>query len=324
MQRKGAGRGRGGDRDDDERDVDAVLDELYVTRPSEFVARREERAVAARTAGRAEDARRIHAARRPTTAAWAANLLLRSAPEESRQFLELGRELRDAYRTLDASGLRELSAQRRRVVSALSREAARLARDAGLRLSAAVQQEVESTLQAVLADSEAADHWATGRLEGALTPPSDFPPGTGRVAGAKPKTHLEPAAGTGAPPRPAQRQTKDELAERRRKRKEELAQARKAAEAAERRLRETRAEHEDAEASLQQVRDRHTEAEQEVAAAERQLEETREALEHVAREQHEAEERQRSAADALARAERDARRAAKEAERLSGSRPRQA
>ncbi|MDG9715484.1 hypothetical protein [Streptomyces sp. DH24] len=310
MQRKGAGRGRGG-----ERDVEAVLDELYVTRPSEFVARREERAVAARTAGRAEDARRIRAARRPTTAAWAANLLLRSAPEESRQFLELGRELREAYRTLDAAGLKELSAQRRRVVSALSREAAGLARDAGLRLSAAVQQEVEATLQAVLTDPEAADRWATGRLEGALTPPSHFPAGTGPVK----RTRTGPAPAEAAP-RPAQRRTKDELAERRRRRQEELTRARKAAEAAERQLGDRRSDLADAEESLRRARDRHDEAEQRVAAAERHLEEAREELERVGRERHEAGKRQRSAADALARAEREAREAAKEAERLAGPR----
>jgi hypothetical protein len=313
MQAKGTGRGRGG-----EWDVEAVLDELYVTRPSEFVARREELALTARTAGRAEDARRIHAARRPTTAAWAANLLLRSAPEESRQFLELGRKLREAYGTLDASGLKDLSAQRRRVVSALSREAAGLAREAGLRLSAAVQQEVESTLQAVLADPGAADRWATGRLAGALTPPSDFPSGAG--AGAVTKGRSGPAPAEAAP-RSARRGTKDELAERRRRQQEELARARAAAEAAEtaeRHLRDRRAEHADAEESLRQARDRHDEAGQRVAVVERQLDEAREEFERIGRERNEAEERQRSAADALARAEREAREAAKEAERLAG------
>ncbi|MEV6963252.1 hypothetical protein AB0M97_29670 [Streptomyces sp. NPDC051207] len=318
MQRKGPGRGRGG-----ERDVEAVIDELYVTLPSQFVARRAELAVAARTAGRAEDARRIRAARRPTTAAWAANLLLRSAPEESGQFLELGRELREAYRTLDPQGLKELSAQRRRVVAALSREAAGFAREAGLRLSAAVQQEVESTLQAVLADPEAADRWATGRLEAALTPPSDFLSGSGPVPRARPRSAPAEAAPRPARRRadtPAQRPTRDELAERRRRRQEELGRAREAAEAAERQARDRRAEHADAEESLRQARDRHDEAERQLAAAERRLEQAREELERTGHERHRAEERHRSAADALARAEREAREAAKKAERLAGSR----
>ncbi|MYS30450.1 hypothetical protein GTW38_26720, partial [Streptomyces sp. SID7804] len=158
----------------DEGEVEAALDELYALPPSDFVARREERAAAARTAGRTEDARRIRAARRPTLAAWAANLLRRSRPDEAERFLELGRALREAYATLDPEGLKELSAQRRRIVSELSRQAAALAREAGHPLSDAVQRDVETTLRAVLADPDAAEVWAGGRLESTLTPPSEF------------------------------------------------------------------------------------------------------------------------------------------------------
>ncbi|WP_121740274.1 DNA polymerase III subunit beta [Streptomyces sp. E1N211] len=112
-------------------DVEAVLDELYALPPSEFVARREERAARARTRRRAQDARRIHAARRPTLAGWAANLLRRSRPDEAQRFLELGRALREAYTTLDPSGLKELSAQRRRIGSEMSRQAAGPGREGG-------------------------------------------------------------------------------------------------------------------------------------------------------------------------------------------------
>ncbi|MEU1710439.1 hypothetical protein ABZ478_34710 [Streptomyces sp. NPDC005706] len=149
-------------------DVEAVLDELYTTPPSDFVARRETAAAVAKAAGRVDDARRIHAARRPTLAAWAANLLLRSQPEESQQFLHLGQALREAYRALDADGLKDLFAQRRRVVSALSRQTAQLAREAGHPLSESVQQDLEATLRAVLANPDAADQWAVGRLVNAL------------------------------------------------------------------------------------------------------------------------------------------------------------
>ncbi|MEZ0162635.1 hypothetical protein [Streptomyces griseorubens] len=157
-----------------EEDVEAVLDELYALPPSDFVARREERAARARTRRRAEDARRIHAARRPTLAGWAANLLRRSRPDEAERFLELGSALREAYATLDPGGLKELSAQRRRIVSEMSRQAAALAREAGHPLSDAVQRDVETTLRAVLADPEAATVWKAGRVEGVLTPPSEF------------------------------------------------------------------------------------------------------------------------------------------------------
>ncbi|WP_217206953.1 hypothetical protein [Streptomyces sp. AC550_RSS872] len=310
-----------GRRADAASDVEAALDDLYTTPPPGFVARREELAAAARTSGRADDARRIHAARRPTRAAWAANLLLRSQPEESRRFLELGRALRDAYRTLDADGIKELSEQRRSVVSALSRQAAELARAGGHRLSDAAQQDVESTLRAVLADEDAADQWATGRLESALTPPSGFPSpaGTTTAAGTSRKAPQRTAAAPASASAPAAR-AKDDLADRRRrKRQEELARARKAAKEAERRLRDRRAEQADADAGLRQARDRYDRARQEATAAERQLQQAREELERADREQQEAQDRLQVNADALARAEQAAGEAADEVERLAAS-----
>ena len=302
-------------RDGAEPEVEAALDELYVTPPAGFVARREELAAAARTAGRADDARRIRAARRPTLAAWAANLLLRSRPEESLRFLELGRALREAYRTLDTAGVNELSEQRRRVVTALSRQAAQLAREAGQRLSDTVQQDVEATLRAVLADQDAADRWAGGRLEAALTPPSDFPVGTAPAADAprevsRPATRTSPTARTRAA---------DELAERRRRRQERLDQARRAAEETARRLDDGRAEQADADAALGRARDRHDRSRQQVTAAEEELHRAREELRQADREQREAEERSRTAAEALTRAEREAREAARELKRLTVS-----
>ncbi|MEU8732410.1 hypothetical protein AB0C68_23910 [Streptomyces tendae] len=314
MQRKG---GRRRDADGQEAEaVEQVLDELYATPPSAFVSRREERAAAARTAGRKEDARRVHAARRPTLAAWAANLLTRSQPEETRRFLELGQALREAHRTLDAAGLKELSAQRRRIVSALSRQAAQLAGEAGQRLSPAAQREVESTLRAVLADPEAADRWAEGRLEVALTPPSAFPSGTAPA---------EPARSEPAPrPRPQSRGTaagtraKDELAERRRTRQAELERAEQEAERAARHLRDARAEQADAQESLRRSDDELGRVREAVATAEERLRAAHEELDRAERARREAEERGRTAADALAGAERDARASARRVNRLTG------
>ncbi|MFE9017844.1 hypothetical protein ACFYNL_04570 [Streptomyces sp. NPDC007808] len=307
----GRKRGRAGA----EHDVEAVLDELYGTPPSDFVARRAVLAAAAKTAGHVEDARRIGAARRPTLAAWAANLLLRSDPEESRRFLELGRALREAYRTLDASEVAELSRQRRSIVSALSREAGRLAEEAGHRLSDSVRQDVESTLRAVLADPRAADLWAEGRLESALTPPSDFPSAVATTSGPGPE-RTSPRT-----PRPSARtRAKDEVAERRRLRQEQLARARAAADEAAALLRDARAEQADAEDALTRARDRCDLARQEVSAAQEELRRVREELQAAEREQQEAEKRSRGRADALARAERRAREAAQEVKRLSGRR----
>ncbi|MGW6528550.1 hypothetical protein [Streptomyces venezuelae] len=311
----------------DERDVESLLDELYATAPPRFVSRREELAARARTGGRAEDARRIRAARRPTLAAWAANLLLHEQPAESRRFLDLGRELREAYRTLDAAEIKELSKQRTSVVSALTRQAATLARDAGHRLSDAAQQDVASTLRAVLADEDAADQWATGRLESTLTPPSDFPSASGVGSGSNPASKARTAAPVAkrAPRESAEpKGRKDELAERRRQKQERRArEAREAAEAADRQLGELRSAQDDADASLRQAHERHDQARRQVSDAETELERAREELrsaqrelKDTEREQREAEKRSRAAATATAEAERAAQEAGEESERL--------
>ncbi|MER6348092.1 hypothetical protein ACWC10_04235 [Streptomyces sp. NPDC001595] len=327
MQRKGAGARGGGDLD-----VEAVLDELYTTPPPGFVARREELAAAARTAGNAEDARRIRAARRPAPAAWAANLLLRAEPEESSRLLEMGEALREAYRTLDPVSLKDLSARRRQVVAALSREAARLAAEAGHSLSAAARQNVASTLHAVLADPDAAEQWATGRLTGTLTPPSDFQAADPAAVGARsrPTRSAPPKAPPSATPsgtpatagaRPAKSapggtSRKDELAERRRVREEQLARARETAEAAERRLTDRRAELTAAAEPTERARERRDEAREQADAAEQRLRAAREALETADVAHHEAERRRHEAADAVTRAEKEAHTAAQDVRRL--------
>lgn len=290
-------------------DVEGLLDELYATPPPDFVSRREELASEAKADGRVEGARQIRAARRPTLAAWAANLLLRSEPAESQRFLELGRALREAYRTLDADGIKELSDQRSSIVSALSRQAAALAREAGHRLSGTAQQDVVSTLRAVLADQDAADRWAAGRLESALTPPADFLAGTAAPAEAPQKPTRAPTA-----PRSSRTRVKDEL-----QRQEQLAQARKAAAIADQQFRRQRAEQADADASLQHARNLHAQARQRVAAAEEQLRKVREEFQRAEHEQQEAEERCQASACAVTRTERAAQEAAQEVERLTSS-----
>ncbi|MET9831181.1 hypothetical protein ABZ078_18195 [Streptomyces sp. NPDC006385] len=303
-----------------EYDGEAVLDELYGTAPPDFVARRGELAAAAKTAGHVADARRIGAARRPTLAAWAANLLLRAEPEESLRFLELGRALREAYRTLDAAEITELSKRRRSIVSALSREAGQLARQAGHRLSDSAQRDVESTLRAVLADPRAADLWAEGRLESALTPPSDFPGAVAPAGGAPLRATSSKPTSPKAPPPSACTRAKDEVAERRRQKQEQLEHARAAADEAAQLLRDRRAEQADADGALGRARDRHEQAQQEVSAAERHLRQAREELQRAEHEQREAEARSRAAADELAQAERRARDTAREVKRLSARR----
>jgi hypothetical protein len=146
-----------------------VADELYALAPTEFRTAREERARQARADGDADLAEAIKKLRRPTVSAWLVNLLVREAPGQVRELLELGESLREAQQALAADRLRDLSVQRRQLITALTQEAKRLAADVSQSLSAQVEHEVQDTLEAALADSGIADAVGSGRLTRALS-----------------------------------------------------------------------------------------------------------------------------------------------------------
>jgi hypothetical protein len=146
-----------------------VADELYGLVPSEFTAARDEHARQARAAGQRENAAEIKKLPRPTAGAWLVNQLVRGASAQMDQLFEIGQSLQDAQRELDGDRLRELSVQRRQIITELVPEAARLAAAAGQPASAAVLDEVRSTLEAALVDPAAGEAVRSGRLARALT-----------------------------------------------------------------------------------------------------------------------------------------------------------
>ncbi|MCA6094519.1 hypothetical protein LE181_20395 [Streptomyces sp. SCA3-4] len=172
-------------------DLDSATEELFRLRPEEFTAARDRLAAEAGRAGDRELAGRVKALRKPTLAAWVSNLLVRERPDEAGALTALGQGLREAHRKLDGGQLRELSRRQRTLVASLSREAGRLAAEAGHPVGGEVQREVEETLHAVLADAEAAREWAAGRLSRPLTAVTGFP-------GLAPDAAEQPAVVSGA------------------------------------------------------------------------------------------------------------------------------
>jgi hypothetical protein len=146
-----------------------IADELYGLVPSEFTAARDEHARQARAAGQRENAAEIKKLPRPTAGAWLVNQLVRGASAQMDQLFEIGQSLQDAQRELDGDRLRELSVQRRQIITELVPEAARLAAAAGQPASATVLDEVRSTLEAALVDPAAGEAVRSGRLARALT-----------------------------------------------------------------------------------------------------------------------------------------------------------
>ncbi len=298
---------------------DALVDALYSAPPEGFVAARDDAVRAARERGDRAFATAAARLRRPTRAAWLANLLARRRPEQLEGLLGLAGSLADAQRTLDGPALRALSAQRRRLVGAMAREAGQLAREAHEPAGDALVREVGEILEAALADPVVADEVRSGRLTRTVSY-TGF--GLPADAGSRPAPPAPP------PPRPAPREAPrppdrdgdgDEDGDRRReqeaaRRRAEEEARRRAEEEARRREREARrTELAEAERDEQRAHERRdaAEAARDAAAAEHDAARERIAalsaeLDAAREREHAAAERAREAATAARAAARDA------------------
>jgi hypothetical protein len=235
------------------------LDALYGVPPEEFTALRKELANAAKQRGDTDAARVIAGARRPTTAAWVVNALVRADPAAKDRLSELNAQLRAAHAAMDGARIRELSTAQRKLVSQLTRTGFAAA---GMPSpSAAVREDVTATLQAAIADPEVAAR--LGRLEKAQEWAGfgDF----GAPTAATPRPKAEPK------PEPEPEPKIDRRAAEKRRR---------ALAAAERAHRDARAAVSDRTTALATARRRYEQvlrtlsaAEQAVASAEQQLQE---------------------------------------------------
>ena len=147
---------------------DAVADDLYGLPRTQFTASRDASAREARAAGDFDLATALRSLRKPTTAAWLANVLVRERAREVARLVELGAQLRSAQAAFDADALRRLSQRRHDLVGELSRDARRLAAERGETVRDAAVRELEGTLEAAAFDPDAADQVRIGRLTGAL------------------------------------------------------------------------------------------------------------------------------------------------------------
>src|SRR4051794_11500284 len=135
--------------------IDEVADRLYGMEPEEFTAARDQ--AAKDTDG--DDRKAIKGLRKPTVAAYVANMLTRNRRDDVEALVALGEDLRTAM--AGNGDVRALSQQRRELVRGLVHDAADAA---GRELTAAVEEEVAATLEAATADPELARAVLSGRL----------------------------------------------------------------------------------------------------------------------------------------------------------------
>lgn len=213
----------------------SIANELYALTPGEFTAARNARAKAeAKDKALAASIRRLP---KPSASAWLVNMLVRHEPTEIDRVISLGFSLRAAQEQLNRTDMTSLSRERRELLSALSRRAAALADRLGSPVSAAALGEVDQTLQAAMADADAASAASTGRLVRPLASVGFESVDLSDAVAAADPAAADPAARAPAPPEP------DDSAAR------ELAAAQQKVDEAERRERE-------AETELEQIDDR--------------------------------------------------------------------
>lgn len=136
------------------------LDTLYWVEPEAFTAQRTKLAAAAKKRGDEAAAKRISAARKPTTAAWIVNRVALGQKDTKKRLADLGDRLRAAHAAMDGERVRALSAEQHKLIEGLARaafEAADVKRP-----SASVREDVTGTLQAAIADPEVTER--LGRL----------------------------------------------------------------------------------------------------------------------------------------------------------------
>ena len=174
-------------------DLAAIAVELYTLVPSAFTAARTARAKEAKSVGDAELAKQIAQLPKPSTAAWAVNMLVRHGTKEFAGVLELGASLGSAQEQQDHDRLRTLGQQRPRVLGAAVEQARAVAEGLGVKVSGAAAMEIEATLRAAMTDPGAAAALRSGQLVRSLATnglePVDLS-GAVAIAGAL------PAAGT--------------------------------------------------------------------------------------------------------------------------------
>ena len=149
-------------------DFEEAADALYAAPTADFIAARNELAKRLKADGDQLGSTRLKALRKPTVAAWLANLVAREQPDELDDLIALGDEFREATTDLDGDRLRELTPRRHKLIDQLVQAAGKLAADQGQKVSADVGQKLRETFDAALVDPAAGEAVREGRLSSAL------------------------------------------------------------------------------------------------------------------------------------------------------------
>lgn len=307
-----------------------VAEELYALAPGEFTAARNQHAKNAKASGDKDLAEKIARLPKPSVAAWVVNLLARQRPDVVAGVIELGDALRDAQVESDRDKLKELSRKRQELLRSVAALGLSLAGESGQKVAPTAAAEVEQTLQAAMADPDAADAVLSGRLtrtlastgiepvdlRDAVAGPADVPGRTPRTVTTTRQATTSKTAPKEAAPRQPEKQPAPKLPDRAFQRR--LDEARERAEAAEQQVEQARADRESAEVRVLSLEPRREELASALAELKNRVAELEHQIASVERESATAERELATAERRIAESERIAREAAQRLERLSG------
>ena len=148
-------------------DLGAEIDRLYGSSPDEFVAERESLVRRLRAERRRDEAKEVHALRKPSRAAWAINRVAREDPELAADAVAAGEALRDAQLAVGTGGgadaLRAAANAQRATVERFARAARDGLAGAGLG-EAELLGRVTETLLAAATDPDLAERVGAVRV----------------------------------------------------------------------------------------------------------------------------------------------------------------
>jgi hypothetical protein len=149
------------------KDLARIEDELYGLPLREFTAARDALASDARQAGDRDLASSVKGLRKPSVAAWLANMLVRGHGKEIERLIGLGESLRSA-RSMEGESIREASKQKVDSVGRLLRHTHAIADQANQPVSEAVFRDLEGSLDAAFSDPDSAAALRAGHLSTTL------------------------------------------------------------------------------------------------------------------------------------------------------------
>jgi hypothetical protein len=285
-------------------DIDAEIDALFQLPLAEFTAARNAASARLKKEGQAEAAARVKAVPKPQATAWAVNQLRWRYPKEIDRLLAVGERFRKAQAAQLAgkqSDLRELLNERRDVLTGLMKRAGELLAEGGHAASPDASRRIGTTLEALATWGHTPGAPAPGRLTDDLDPP-----------GFEALAALVPRPGGGKsesePSRLLQFRNRERARPKAKKTEEDRealrAQAREAAQAAERTLREAQRDAERAQAALKKGAAKAKAAEQARAELEARYEQLQAEAHAAAKEARRLAEEAETAAQAVTDAER--------------------